>query len=274
MQNVGHADLVQTPEGDWAAVYLGARTRGSTPGFHVLGRETFLAGVDWSTAGRSSTRRDSMFPRRIRASSTVHRRGSIRDGSCRAVNPAPSHPSTPAAASASLRRSGHRAAVRACAGPRLVGRRRAAGSGRFSLRVDERHWTGLAYDGERVVAEVRIGEMRQVLATADVPAGEVTLRIQSPAPRSAPVPIGNAGPDDIVLSLVHPDGDEELARLDGRYFSTEVASGFTGRMLALSAVRDDGRDQVRQLPTRLRPCRDTSRRQRRTISTITQKDRR
>ena len=48
VQNVGHADLVQTPEGDWAAVYLGARTRGSTPGFHVLGRETFLAGVDWS----------------------------------------------------------------------------------------------------------------------------------------------------------------------------------------------------------------------------------
>ncbi len=115
------------------------------------------------------------------------------------------------------------------------------GSGRFSLRVDERHWTGLTYDGDRVVAEVRIGEMRQVLATADVPAGEVTLRIQSTTPLSAPVPIGNAGPDDIVLSLVRPDGDEELARLDGRYFSTEVASGFTGRMLALSAVRDDSR---------------------------------
>ena len=48
VQNVGHADLVQTPDGEWAAVYLGARTRGSTPGFHVLGRETFLAGVDWS----------------------------------------------------------------------------------------------------------------------------------------------------------------------------------------------------------------------------------
>ena len=91
------------------------------------------------------------------------------------------------------------------------------------------------------MAEVRIGEMRQVLATADVPDGEVTLRIQSTTPRSAPVPIGNAGPDDIVLSLVHPGGDEELARLDGRYFSTEVASGFTGRMLALSAVRDDSR---------------------------------
>ena len=32
VQNVGHADLVETPDGDWAAVYLGARPRGSTPG--------------------------------------------------------------------------------------------------------------------------------------------------------------------------------------------------------------------------------------------------
>ena len=47
VQNIGHADLVQTAEGDWAAVYLGARPRGSTPGYHVLGRETFVAGIDW-----------------------------------------------------------------------------------------------------------------------------------------------------------------------------------------------------------------------------------
>jgi beta-xylosidase len=47
VQNVGHADLVEAPAGGWAAVYLGVRPRGSTPGFHVLGRETFLAGVAW-----------------------------------------------------------------------------------------------------------------------------------------------------------------------------------------------------------------------------------
>ena len=80
-----------------------------------------------------------------------------------------------------------------------------------------------------------------MLATAEVPRGEVTLRIQSTTPLSGPVPVGNAGPDDIVLWLVRPDRDEELVRLDGRYFSTEVASGFTGRMLALSAVGEDSR---------------------------------
>lgn len=47
VQNTGHADLVQTPDGEWAMVYLGVRTAGISPGFHVNGRETFLAGIQW-----------------------------------------------------------------------------------------------------------------------------------------------------------------------------------------------------------------------------------
>ena len=50
------------------------------------------------------------------------------------------------------------------------------------------------------------------------------------------MPIGHGGPDDIVLSVSDGDGRQELARLDGRYLSSEVASGFTGRMLALGAT--------------------------------------
>lgn len=45
----GHADLVQTPEGDWWAVFLAQR-----PGpakFQALGRETFLMPVKWSKDG-------------------------------------------------------------------------------------------------------------------------------------------------------------------------------------------------------------------------------
>ncbi|MFJ9810533.1 glycoside hydrolase family 43 protein [Streptomyces sp. NPDC101158] len=38
----GHADLVQTPDGEWRAVLLGVR-----PG-SAIGRETFLSGVTWS----------------------------------------------------------------------------------------------------------------------------------------------------------------------------------------------------------------------------------
>ncbi|WP_308122328.1 glycoside hydrolase family 43 protein [Streptomyces sp. TRM70350] len=48
VQNVGHADLVERPDGTWAAVYLGTRPRGRSPRFHVNGRETFLANLSWA----------------------------------------------------------------------------------------------------------------------------------------------------------------------------------------------------------------------------------
>lgn len=46
----GHADLVQTPQGSWWAVFLGIRPNGYPPRHH-LGRETFLAPVRWTDDG-------------------------------------------------------------------------------------------------------------------------------------------------------------------------------------------------------------------------------
>lgn len=46
----GHADLVQTPEGSWWAVFLGIRPNGYPPRHH-LGRETFLAPARWTDDG-------------------------------------------------------------------------------------------------------------------------------------------------------------------------------------------------------------------------------
>lgn len=48
VQNVGHADIVDTPDGASWAVVLGVRP---VDGHHVLGRETFLTPVEWSAAG-------------------------------------------------------------------------------------------------------------------------------------------------------------------------------------------------------------------------------
>ncbi|WP_246061681.1 glycoside hydrolase family 43 protein [Paenibacillus oralis] len=50
IQATGHADLVQTPDGHWWAVYLGIRPFGYPPRHH-LGRETFLAPVMWTDDG-------------------------------------------------------------------------------------------------------------------------------------------------------------------------------------------------------------------------------
>jgi alpha-N-arabinofuranosidase len=45
----GHADLIQTPEGEWWGVFLGCRPL--REGFENLGRETFLMPVRWSEDG-------------------------------------------------------------------------------------------------------------------------------------------------------------------------------------------------------------------------------
>ncbi|ULO04895.1 glycoside hydrolase family 43 protein [Paenibacillus sp. 19GGS1-52] len=46
----GHADLIQTQDGNWWAVFLGIRPIGY-PQHHHLGRETFLAPVNWTEDG-------------------------------------------------------------------------------------------------------------------------------------------------------------------------------------------------------------------------------
>jgi len=54
--------------------------------------------------------------------------------------------------------------------------------------------------------------------------------------------VGVGGSTPITASIdAHGEGFVELARLDGRYFSSEVAAGYTGRMLALGSPRRDGR---------------------------------
>ena len=48
IQNIGHADLVDTPDGETWALVLGVRP---VNGVHALGRETFLVPVEWCEAG-------------------------------------------------------------------------------------------------------------------------------------------------------------------------------------------------------------------------------
>lgn len=49
IQGVGHADMVEAPDGTWWLVCLGFRINGEQ--HHVLGRETFLAPVRWTDEG-------------------------------------------------------------------------------------------------------------------------------------------------------------------------------------------------------------------------------
>lgn len=49
IQGTGHGDLVQAADGSWWITFLGFRTYGGN--YHHLGRETFLAPVEWPVGG-------------------------------------------------------------------------------------------------------------------------------------------------------------------------------------------------------------------------------
>jgi hypothetical protein len=243
VQNVGHADLVETPEAGWAAVYLGARPRGSTPGFHVLGRETFLAGVElvdgWPIfdEGRYAIPiPDTAFVDDF-SSEELDPRWVVADGEPDAILDIA---------------SGDGARFRTWGTPSsfLCTRVRdfvwtadaeIEHAGSLGLRLDDRHWCGLIAENGRARAVVQIGDFRPSLADVDLSGRRSTLRISAVAPKGKPLPFGYAGPDDVVLSVGEGRDFTEVARFDGRYFSTEVAAGFTGRMLTLGSPSPEGR---------------------------------
>ncbi|MFD5530177.1 hypothetical protein ACFWI0_01675, partial [[Kitasatospora] papulosa] len=56
----------------------------------------------------------------------------------------------------------------------------------------------------------------------------------------APPPPAPPGPDTLRLGYETEDGHVEvLAELDGRYLTTEVAGGFTGRVIGMYATRGE-----------------------------------
>ncbi|WP_194903918.1 glycoside hydrolase family 43 protein [Catenulispora rubra] len=241
VQNTGHADLVELPNGEWAAVHLGVRPRGTTPGFHVNGRESFLTAIRWEDdwpvfdedhfeVPETDTAFDDDFtaavlhPRWI--SPGIHPAQFVApaDGGGIALTAA----ETPADARRLL---GVRtrdvewqaSAVVDSADTRLV------------LRLDDAHWTGIEVRESSLVARVVIGGLDHVLAEAPRGTdGPVTLCIRAVEPAQDPrLP---AGPDRIELGQWE-DGDFKLlAQVDGRYFSTEVAGGFTGRVVGVESL--------------------------------------
>ena len=244
VQNTGHADLVQAQDGSWWMVLLGVRPRGGTPGWHVLGRETFLAPVSWAdgwpvvgdvglgapdplVSQRDDFDLDELAPYWV----------SLRD------RPAEYCTTKERAGWLTLRARGGSLDQRDAV---FVGRRQqhlsakvrtlidpAAGRGGLAVRLDEEHHYEIeAADGE-VTVLARIGTLRTVVATNPVPAGPVVLGI-----RITPLPPDDArtGPDTVSFGVEEPDGTfTVLCTLDGRYLSTEVAGGFTGRVIGMYA---------------------------------------
>ncbi|GAA3783117.1 hypothetical protein GCM10022403_017070 [Streptomyces coacervatus] len=90
------------------------------------------------------------------------------------------------------------------------------------MRMDEAHHYDLGFAGGEASVIARIGPVRQELARRTVPPGPVTPVVD--------IRTADLGPDTIAFSV---EGGEPVAELDGRYPSTQVAGGFTGRVIGM-----------------------------------------
>jgi xylan 1,4-beta-xylosidase len=254
VQNTGHGDLVQAPDGSWWMVLLGVRPRGGTPGWHVLGRETYLAPVSWvdgwPVVGELSLVMPSpSWPLQRAADMPVRDDFDLSelDPCWVSLRHRPTENCTTKERTSCLtlharggslddlevtfvgRRQRHLSCrVRALIDP-------TEGRGGLVVRLDEQHHYEIEVaDGEAQV-RVRVGPFRSTVATQPVPAGSVVLRIE--VAETEAVTDARTGPDTLSLGVDGPDGTfTPLATLDGRYLSTEVAGGFTGRVIGMYAA--------------------------------------
>ncbi|MEG3634401.1 beta-xylosidase family glycoside hydrolase [Micromonospora palythoicola] len=124
------------------------------------------------------------------------------------------------------------------------------GTGRagLTLRLDEAHHYDLEVADGTVRVIGRVGPFRQVFGERQVPAGPVTLTISTrthdllpptataadqAATPGTPFGVRPAACDMVTFVVDTEQGPVVLAELDGRYLSTEVAAGFTGRVFGL-----------------------------------------
>jgi len=246
IQNTGHADLVETPDGGTALVLLGMRPLGMTQSFSPLGRETFITPVAWAH-GWPQPAPVELAPR-DGVDETVFDfadPSTLDDPGWLAVR------TTPAAVASLV---AGRLTITGGPGlddlhPRFVGRRQthltasvsttvdaSAGSGGLALRFDEHQYVCLQArgtgDATIVTARAQVAGLAQTWQ-ATLPAGETELRMEM-APAEPGFNSAAMGGDRIRLLA----GDNLLTELDGRYWTAETAASFTGRVIGLYA--DEG----------------------------------
>jgi len=251
IQNTGHADLVEATDGSWWMVLLGTRPRGMTPKYYVIGRETFLVPVEWvdgwPVVGGLTLEMEQAPPGAVRAVEEP-----VRDG----FDAASLHPRwlsirVPLDDKVSLherpgwltlhggpelehpepvfvgRRQQHlRCRVRACVDP---GNATEAG---LTMWMDDHVHYDVAVVKGRVAVRARIGPLVQDVANVEAPSHDALVLV---------IHVGDdksgQDPDIISLGFENSGGTfTELASLPGRYLSTEVAAGFTGRVIGMFAV--------------------------------------
>ena len=256
IQAVGHADLIESPDAHWFAVFLGIRPNGYPPCYH-LGRETFLCPVTWAADGfpvmgdHGRVALEMEAPLRMEPTPVAPPRDDF-DSTTLALpwnflrNPEPRLYSLEERPGI-LRLRGTAHGLDDVASPAWVGRRqchfavRAATCLEFQpeaaneeaglvVRMNEQHHYEVfstRRDGQpSVVVRRRIGSLRAEVACQALPPGHgsrLVLAVDTDRSRYS-FSYGRSETD------LRPLADGET-----RYLSTEVAGGFTGAYLAMYA---------------------------------------
>ncbi|GAA2713941.1 glycoside hydrolase family 43 protein [Actinoplanes palleronii] len=241
VQCVGHADLVTGPDGEDRLILLGVRTVGWTAAFSPLGRETFVTRVSWHDGWPVVEPVPSPDGEGVvEESFDFADPGALDDPGWLAVGRAPGQVGSLTETPGRLTLHGVEGGMRAFR-PSFVGRRQrhltsvftatvdaSAGVGGLACRYDEHIHLSIEVRGGTVTATARLVGVEQSW-TAEVPAGEVELRIETSLPTPGPAA---AGADRIRLIAA----GQCLAELDGRYWSSETAASFTGRVTGVFAA--------------------------------------
>jgi beta-xylosidase len=242
IQNTGHGDLVQGPDGSWAVVLLGVRTRGMTRGFSPLGRETFATDVEWIDGWPVMTPVDGDV---VNAPTFSDEFGAATLGpEWTGIRRFPTEVARLTAGGLTLH--GEQRTMDDPA-PTFVGRRQRRldalittrvvdrdGVGGLTIRYDEQHHYDLELVGDRLVARARLPTIVQERSVA-VPPGPLVLYAEMSDPATG---FEGAMTSDIVrLGYQDDNGSRhEVTALDGRFLSAESTCSFTGRVAGLYCV--------------------------------------
>ena len=248
IQGTGHADLVEAPDGKWWLVCLAFRPQG---GLHILGRETFLAPVEWKD-GWPVVNGNGTVPDTI--PSTCSRTNTIQNSQNHSApfitiqntfqwlylrNP---HKENYQFKDGNLIMKGGCALEDENDSPSFYGLRQTAFD--FTLTTDVKPENGcqagltvfmkedghydLLYDGENILLTYRLGRILHTAAKVKYPDSKgIRLKI-----------VGNKDCYTFYYAEINTDDWHQLDAVDTRFISTETIGGFTGVILALHAKGD------------------------------------
>lgn len=246
VQNSGHGDLVEMADGSWVMVLLGTRPRSSTRAFAPMGRETFITPVRWEDGWphvepvvlderHEPIERHLTFPTEGGAALDGF------DGEIIAVRQFPREVADLKARPGAARLTGRGVGMDDLK-PTFFGIRQCTEAAEFAVTLDVSQGTGglsLRYDEHsHLDLEATTDQVTMAMHTCGLeqswtverrePGAEVQLRIVAEPPTPGVIAM-NMSCDQLIGQVL--DGDwAEIARVDGRFLSSDVTESFTGRV--------------------------------------------